>query len=427
MRNIFVEGIQGSGKSTLVNRISELNTGQNRKLHVCREGDYSPIDLAWCTWMSEQEYENILEKYDSIRDEIVKNTVREQEHYIISYTKIITDIPGFHKDLENYEIYNGRKSFQEFKEIIFARFKNFSGFGYLFECAFFQNIIEDLILFHMCSDEEIIEFYRELFELVDKQKSMLIYLYTEDLEESIKNIRNERSDDAGNELWYELMLAYIAASPYGKKGCSTFDDMVKHFEHRQALELSIIENIVGKNAVILPAKKYEMNQIRALRIWGATVDYQIRPMKSQEAVLLNDFLYEAIFIPKGVEAPPREIIATPELQVYVKDFGSQKSDICFVAEVGKQIVGAVWVRIMDDYGHIEDNVPSFAISLYKEYRGLGIGTAMMERMLAELKSRGYEKASLAVQKANYAVKMYQNTGFEMVDENEEEFLMVCRL
>ena len=115
------------------------------------------------------------------------------------------------------------------------------------------------------------------------------------------------------------------------------------------------------------------------------------------------------------------------MQVYVKDFGSQKSDICFVAEVGKQIVGAVWVRIMDDYGHIEDNVPSFAISLYKEYRGLGIGTAMMERMLAELKSRGYEKASLAVQKANYAVKMYQNTGFEIVDENEEEFLMVCRL
>ena len=157
------------------------------------------------------------------------------------------------------------------------------------------------------------------------------------------------------------------------------------------------------------------------------MNYKIREMLPCEYHLLEDFLYEAIFIPKGVDAPPREIIATPELQVYVRDFGSQESDICFVAEVGKQIVGAVWVRIMDDYGHIEDNVPSFAISLYKEYRGLGIGTAMMKRMLAELKSRGYEKASLAVQKANYAVKMYQNTGFEIVDENEEEFLMVCRL
>lgn len=26
---------------------------------------------------------------------------------------------------------------------------------------------------------------------------------------------------------------------------------------------------------------------------------------------------------------------------------------------------------MNDYGHMDDNTPSFAISLYKDYRGLG--------------------------------------------------------
>lgn len=84
------------------------------------------------------------------------------------------------------------------------------------------------------------------------------------------------------------------------------------------------------------------------------------------------------------------------------------------------------MRIMEDYGHLEDGVPSFAISLYKEYRGRGIGTALMVRMLQELAERGYEKASLAVQKANYAVKMYQKVGFEIVGENEEEYLMMWR-
>lgn len=44
-------------------------------------------------------------------------------------------------------------------------------------------------------------------------------------------------------------------------------------------------------------------------------------------------------------------------------------------------------------------------------------------MLCELKKRGYEKTSLAVQKENYAVKMYKNVGFEMIDENEEEYMM----
>jgi ribosomal protein S18 acetylase RimI-like enzyme len=151
------------------------------------------------------------------------------------------------------------------------------------------------------------------------------------------------------------------------------------------------------------------------------VEYIIREMKKEEYPLLNDFLYEAIFIQDGVQPPEKNIINSPELQVYVENFGEQKDDICFLAESNDQVIDAVWVREMNDYGHIEDGVPSFAISLYKEYRGYGIGTALMKRMLCELKQRGYEKTSLSVQKANYAVKLYLNVGFEIIDENEEEY------
>ncbi|MBE6038886.1 MAG: GNAT family N-acetyltransferase [Anaerofustis stercorihominis] len=157
------------------------------------------------------------------------------------------------------------------------------------------------------------------------------------------------------------------------------------------------------------------------------MEYIIREIEKTEYPLLDDFLYEAIFIPDGVQPPERNIINLPELQVYVAGFGKQKDDICFIAEVDNKVIGAVWVRVMDDYGHVEDGVPSFAISLYKEYRGHGIGTALMRRMLSELKERGYEKASLSVQKANYAVKMYLNTGFTVIDENEEEYIMLCSL
>lgn len=157
------------------------------------------------------------------------------------------------------------------------------------------------------------------------------------------------------------------------------------------------------------------------------MNYIIRRMKDDEHEILNDFLYEAIYIPEGVQAPPKSIINEPELQVYVVDFGKKEDDICFLAESDGKIIGAVWVRVMNDYGHIEDGVPSFAISLYKEYRGYGIGTELMKKMLCELRKRGYEKTSLSVQKANYAVKMYKDVGFEIVDENEEEYIMVCQL
>lgn len=45
----------------------------------------------------------------------------------------------------------------------------------------------------------------------------------------------------------------------------------------------------------------------------------------------------------------------------------------------------------------------------------------------DLKEKGYKRASLAVQKANYAVRMYQNVGFKIVDENTEEYIMLCEL
>ena len=155
--------------------------------------------------------------------------------------------------------------------------------------------------------------------------------------------------------------------------------------------------------------------------------YIIRNMRKSEISLLKDFLYEAIFIPEGVEPPERDIVERPELRVYTDDFGSRKGDNCLVADFGGKVVGAVWTRIMDDYGHLDDETPSFAISLYKEYRGQGIGSQLMVKMLELLKRQGYEKVSLAVQKANYAVKMYKNVGFKTVDENDEEYIMVCEL
>lgn len=153
----------------------------------------------------------------------------------------------------------------------------------------------------------------------------------------------------------------------------------------------------------------------------------IREIRKEEYKILEDFLYEAIFIPKGTKKPPREIINNEELQVYIKDFGTDKNDNCLVAEYDNKIVGACWTRIMNDYGHIDNDTPSFAISLYEEYRGKGIGTKLMETMLKLLKEKSYQKTSLSVQKNNYAVKMYKNVGFGIIGENEQEYIMVCDL
>ena len=153
----------------------------------------------------------------------------------------------------------------------------------------------------------------------------------------------------------------------------------------------------------------------------------IREIRPEEIPVLENFLYEAIFIPEGVPAPPRSIVENEDLQVYIRDFGMEADDRCLVAEVDGRIVGAVWTRVMDDYGHIDNQTPSLAISLYKEYRGKGIGTELLMRMMDLLRNDGYPCVSLSVQKANYALRMYQKAGFEVVEDKGEEVLMVCPL
>ena len=156
-------------------------------------------------------------------------------------------------------------------------------------------------------------------------------------------------------------------------------------------------------------------------------DLVIREIDKNEYNLLSDFLYEAIFIPKGEKKPDKAIINNHDLQVYIKDFGIFKDDFCLVAEYKKRIVGACFTRIMNDYGHIDDDTPSLAISLYPEYRNMGIGTLLLKEMINRLKNKKYTKISLSVQKENYAFRMYLKCDFNIIKETETEYIMVCNL
>ena len=157
------------------------------------------------------------------------------------------------------------------------------------------------------------------------------------------------------------------------------------------------------------------------------MDINIRKMNNSEYGILEDFLYEAIFQRDELNLAPRSIIFDPAVYIYIKDFGEYADDYCLCAQVDGQIVGAVWVRIIEGFGSVDKETPEFAISLYREYRGCGIGTKLMYEMLEYLKAKKYKKTSLAVQKDNYAYRMYKAVGFDIVDENDEEYIMVCNL
>lgn len=258
--NYFIEGLQGAGKSTFVQRLS----GYLSDYKVFREGDYSPVELAWCAYVTEEQYHHVLSHYPSIEEEIKAKTYIEGDHRIICYTQILTDIPDFHKSLERFEIYNGNLDKESFEKVIFKRFKRWNGDGQIFECSIFQNIIENQMLYLMMSDEEIVDFYRRLKNILDQKTYKIIYLDVEDISGAIDVIRKERSDDQGNELWFPLMVRYLEESPCGKVHALTgLGGLLAHLEHRRDLERRIIDEIFKENVIVVRAKDYRWEEVAA--------------------------------------------------------------------------------------------------------------------------------------------------------------------
>jgi GNAT superfamily N-acetyltransferase len=147
--------------------------------------------------------------------------------------------------------------------------------------------------------------------------------------------------------------------------------------------------------------------------------------------LLESLPYEVLFQPEGAEPLPRDITKKPEIDIYIRNFGKQQGDFCMLAELNGKTVGGAWLRILNGeikgYGNIDSETPELAMAVFREYRQLGIGTGLLNNIIdLTFNSREYKQISLSVDKTNYVVEMYRKFGFEIVKENEQDYIMVLK-
>lgn len=246
--NYFIEGIQGTGKSTLLRGL--LNS--NKKLTAYFEGDVSPLVPAWCAYLKKEDGIYVERTYPELLEEMRRKAVRDKDYEIVAYTRILTDIPNFHKDLERFSFYHGKVSFSEFERYIMKRFQEWQGEGEAFEASFFQNIIETLLLFYEKTDEEVYHFYQTLKEGLKEKNYRILYLNSTNVEKTIERIKKERTDIKGEEIWYPLVVRYLETSPYGKKhGLKGMEGLIFHLERRRDLEKKILEEVFKEEVVFL--------------------------------------------------------------------------------------------------------------------------------------------------------------------------------
>lgn len=152
----------------------------------------------------------------------------------------------------------------------------------------------------------------------------------------------------------------------------------------------------------------------------------IRPATIADEPVLWAMLYQAIYIPPGATAPPRDILHRPELSRYVEGWGAP-DDIGFVAKTGGRPVGAAWLRLLiadgHGYGYVDDKTPELSMAVALDYRGQGIGTRLLARLMEEAAGR-YPAVSLSVAADNPAVRLYERFGFMELDNDGGSLTMI---
>lgn len=154
--------------------------------------------------------------------------------------------------------------------------------------------------------------------------------------------------------------------------------------------------------------------------------YIVSKQTSGHNIKIEDFFYDTFYVPDNLDPLPREIVKLPFYQKYICDLGCKEGDYCFVAQdsITGETVGAVWTRFIEDDVIVERGSPFLLISVSAEYRGNGIGSTLLLRILTELKEHGYTKVSLTVNKQNRAVDLYEKFGFSIYGSDDENYFMV---
>ena len=156
-----------------------------------------------------------------------------------------------------------------------------------------------------------------------------------------------------------------------------------------------------------------------------------RGMNPSEFPLMEDFMYEAIYHPDPANPYPKEVIYYPQVRVYWDKWNKEKDDHCLLALKNDKPIGAAWMRTFQGEikgcGYIDRQTPEIAIALFEGYRNQGIGTELMKNMIQLMKEEGFRQVSLSITKGNPAIRLYERLGFEVVDENEEDYIMLMNL
>lgn len=159
------------------------------------------------------------------------------------------------------------------------------------------------------------------------------------------------------------------------------------------------------------------------------VEIKLRRLAAGDAGIVREMLYWALFVPAGQPALPRSILEEPAIRHYTEGWG-RAGDMGWSAQLDGRCVSAAWLRLFPasdpGYGFVAPDIPELSVATLPEFRGRGIGSRVMERLLDSARER-FAGISLSVTGSNPARRWYERMGFVRQSAADGAWLMLKRL
>jgi hypothetical protein len=259
-RLILIEGIPGSGKTTIAGKLKDFLESIGCHTELYKEGDSHPADMAWIAYLSLDEYNALMGQYPEFQDRVRNQTKFEDGYALVAYTKL-----GFHPSengmmdyFSEHEVYDGKISLEIFRELHLNRWTQFGRNAdkdsmAIFECSFLQNHINELMGYHDKDLSYVTSYLKELIDTVKGMNPKLVYLSQPDSYETIKRVAEKRlsPDKERWPDWIDRVIEYVENCPYGQKhSLKGFDGAVRFFDDRKRMELDVIKRLPIETVVI---------------------------------------------------------------------------------------------------------------------------------------------------------------------------------
>jgi GNAT superfamily N-acetyltransferase len=159
--------------------------------------------------------------------------------------------------------------------------------------------------------------------------------------------------------------------------------------------------------------------------------FAIRPATAGDSRFLADMLVEAANWNVVTARPRVSVLEDPRVLRYISGWPRPGDFGVIAVDSNRTPIGASWARLFPSNapgsGFVAPGVPELTLGVNPLWRAQGVGRALIRRLSRLAVEAGHARVSLAVERANYAQRLYVSEGFVTVSSTERSDVMVCTL